>query len=128
MTTLRAPLEVIWRPEQPMPEAWKRFFEAVAGAANIALAVGQEVPNTREVNAGAGLQGGGTLEANVALRLYDTVATVADLPTTGNAVGNWAYALNGRNSGEGGGAGTGCPVQWSGTIWRIPGISTAVAA
>lgn len=84
-------------------------------------------PATHLVNAGAGLDGGGTLTGDVTLRLYVAVTTVATLPASA-ALGAWAFATDGRNSGEGAAAGTGCPVCWNGSLWRIPGVATAVAA
>ncbi len=71
------------------------------------------VPQTTQVVAGGGLQAGGALGGNVAVTLYKTRCAVAALPTSGNAEGDWAYALNGRKTGEGAGAGTGVPVWWS---------------
>ncbi len=75
------------------------------------------VPQSREVVAGGGLQIGGQLTGNVGLALYKTVDQVSNLPSTGNAEGDVAYALNGRKSGEGAGSGTGVPVWWSGSHW-----------
>jgi hypothetical protein len=77
-----------------------------------AAAVGA-VPKSTEVIAGGGLQIGGALGGNVALALYTTKATVADLPTEGASEGDWAYALDGLKSGETAGNGTGVPVWWS---------------
>jgi len=54
--------------------------------------------------------------------------TVATLPATGNYEGRVAYATNGRKVGEGPGAGTGVPVYWSNTAWRVFSGDTAVAA
>ncbi len=53
---------------------------------------------------------------------------VASLPTVGVQTGAMVYATNARNAGEGGGAGTGSLVVWSGTLWHISGIATAVTA
>jgi hypothetical protein len=53
--------------------------------------------------------------------------TVTGLPTP-TRTGVTAYATNARNAGEGAGTGTGSIVAWSGSIWRIPGISTAVTS
>lgn len=39
-----------------------------------------------------------------------------------------AYATNGRNGGEGAASGTGTPVFYSGSAWRVPGVAGAVAA
>lgn len=47
--------------------------------------------------------------------------TVAALPSGNPAAfkaGTAAFATNGRKSGEGVGAGTGCPVWWDGAAWR----------
>lgn len=55
-----------------------------------------------------------------------TVAQLSGLPTI---EGNTVWCSNARNSGEGGGSGTGSIVSYrSGTGWRIPGVSTVVAA
>lgn len=43
--------------------------------------------------------------------------TVAGLPSTA-AVGQLAYASNGRNTGQGAGTGTGCLVVGNGTVWN----------
>lgn len=54
---------------------------------------------------------------------------VADLPDLHpRLVGVLAYATDARNGGEGAGTGTGSTVEWTGTIWKIPGIAGAVAA
>jgi hypothetical protein len=54
---------------------------------------------------------------------------VADLPDLDpRLVGVLAYATDARNGGEGAGSGTGSTVEWTGTIWKIPGIAGAVAA
>ncbi|MHB8529193.1 MAG: hypothetical protein ACYC8V_06740 [Caulobacteraceae bacterium] len=70
-------------------------------------------PASTQVVASGGLQVGGTLTGNVGLAFYRVVTTVALLPTTGNAIGDWAYALDGRKPGEAASAGTGVPVWWS---------------
>ena len=71
------------------------------------------VPQSTQVVAGGGLQIGGALGGNVALALYRVKDRVASLPTTGNSEGDWAYAVDGRKSGETSGGGTGVPVWWS---------------
>jgi len=86
------------------------------------------VPQTTQVVAGGGLQVGGALAGNVGLALYAAVTTVADLPATGMAEGDFAYALDGRKTGEGVGAGTGVPVWWSNGAWVAIDSGAAVAA
>ncbi len=55
--------------------------------------------------------------------------TVAALPSAASAgVGAEVYASNARNTGEGAGLGTGSVVVSNGSIWRIPGVATAVTA
>ncbi len=71
----------------------------------------------RTVAASGGLQGGGTLASDVGLALYRAVAPVAQLPSSGNAPGDWAFAVDGRKPGEPAGAGTGTPVFWSHSAW-----------
>lgn len=85
-------------------------------------------PGDAEVVAGLGLQFGGQIGGNAAVSLYRVRDLVANLPATGNQIGDWAYATNARNSGEGAAAGTGAPVVWSGSAWRIPGNASAVVA
>ena len=87
-------------------------------------------PGTTEVVAGSGLQVGGQISGNVPVALYKVVTSVAGLPATDNAAGDWAYATNGRNSGEGAAAGTGTPVVWNAPLarWTIPGQTAAITA
>lgn len=55
--------------------------------------------------------------------------TVAGLPDPAIVpVGAVAFATDARNAGEGVGTGTGSLVANDGTIWKIPGVATAVAA
>jgi hypothetical protein len=75
------------------------------------------VPRATQVLAVGGLHVGGTLSDNVALSLYRAIALVADLPASGVADGDWAYAQNGRKPGEAVGAGTGVPCFWSAGRW-----------
>lgn len=74
---------------------------------------------------------GGTLQFLDFGRVMETAPltsyTVAGLPSASPA-GRMVYATDARNAGEGAGTGTGSLVVSSGTLWRIPGISTAVAA
>lgn len=98
--------------------------DAVQAAHDLAAAAS---PSTHRIIAGAGLDGGGVLTGDVTVRQYVFTGMVSGLPATA-APGSWAYATDARNSGEGGGAGTGCPVCWNGAHWRIPGVSTTVAA
>ena len=105
----------------------QRFDKVDAANAMAAAAV----PQTTQVVAGGGLQIGGSLGGNVALALYRVKTTVANLPASGNSEGDWAYALDGRKSGEGAAAGTGMPCFWSTPAgvgaWYIP-AGTVVAA
>lgn len=55
-----------------------------------------------------------------------TVAQLASIPTP--QAGDTVWCSNARNTGEGAGAGTGSLVTYSGSLWRIPGVATAVAA
>jgi hypothetical protein len=91
-------------------------------AASVAAAAA--VPQTTQVVAGGGLQIGGGLSGNVAVALYRVKTTVAMLPASGNSEGDWAYALDGRKSAEGAGAGTGMPCFWS-TAAGVGGWYTA---
>lgn len=55
------------------------------------------------------------------------VYTVAGLPASApNAV--MVYASNGRNTGEGAGAGTGCVVVGNGAVWRAIWSGVAVTS
>lgn len=64
---------------------------------------------------------GGANESN-----YLGSFTVAGLPT--GAVGNTAYASNGRKNGEGSGSGTGVMVFRDATAWRAADTGATVAA
>jgi hypothetical protein len=86
------------------------------------------VPQTTQVVAGGGLQVGGALHQNVPVTLYVASTTVAMLPASGLAQGDWAYAQNGRKPGEAAGAGTGVPCFWSGTSWIAVTSGQAVIA
>ena len=106
--------------------AWQFFISALYGAlygegfdkveAAHAAAVAA-VPRATQVVAGGGLQAGGSLAGNVAVTLYRLNCAVAVLPTSANAEGDWAYALDGRKPGEGAGSGTGVPCFWSNGHW-----------
>ncbi len=54
--------------------------------------------------------------------------TVANLPSAGAVEGYQAYATNGRKVGEGGGAGTGVPVYYSNSKWRVYSTDAQVQA
>lgn len=54
------------------------------------------------------------LLAGIAVEPVPSTFTVATLPTTGVANGQYAFASNGRKPGEGAAAGTGVPVFWNG--------------
>jgi hypothetical protein len=81
------------------------------------LAAAAAAPASTLVVAGGGLQGGASLAANIGLRLYCVIGTVASLPTSGVTTGDWAYAVDGRKPGEGAGGGTGVPCFWSNASW-----------
>lgn len=61
-------------------------------------------------------------------RLEDPNFTVAELATLKGDFDQQIIATNGRKSGEGPGAGTGCPVWWDGTNWRTFYDNSVVAA
>lgn len=112
-------------------EAWLRWIGGVTSGANagqLAATTADAVHTSRVVGAGPGLVGGGDLTDNRTISLYRAIDIVANLPATGNSLAQWCFATNARNSGEGAGAGTGSPVCWSGTAWRIPGVASAVTA
>ena len=90
----------------------------VVAALNAAAALASKsAPATLNIVAAGGLQRGGSLQDDVGIALYRAVKPVAQLPVTGNAPGDFAYALDGRKPGETEGAGTGVPVFWSVTAW-----------
>lgn len=101
------------------------FTDKVETAATQAAAA---VPKTTQVLGTGGLAGGADLGDNAGVSLYVAKVVVADLPTTGITPGQHAFALDGRNSGEGAGSGTGVAVIWSGSAWRINGVASAVTA
>ena len=74
-------------------------------------------PASVNIVASGGLQRGGSLADDVGVALYRAVKPLAQLPMSGNAPGDWAYAVDGRKPGEPTGAGTGIPVFWSVTAW-----------
>jgi hypothetical protein len=88
--------------------------DAVAAATNLAAGA---APQSTQIIPTAGLQVGGDLSDNVGVALYAAISGAEDLPTTGLATGDWAYAANGRKPGESSGAGTGVPVFWSNGAW-----------
>jgi hypothetical protein len=88
--------------------------DALNAAAQLASAA---APSTLNIVPTGGLQRGGALQGDVGVALYRAMATVDQLPMTGNAPGDWAYALNGRKPGESDGGGTGVPVFWSASAW-----------
>ena len=101
---------------------------AVASAVNAGATATATVPASRNVVTVGGLHGGGALSADIGLRLYKAVTTVALLPMSGNANGDMAYALNGRKPGEAAAAGTGTVVFWSRTAWIAVTSGVAVTA
>lgn len=80
-----------------------------------ALASGA-VPNTVEVIASSGIEGGGDLTGNVSVRLGVGDFTVATLPAVASGR-QWAFALDGRKNGEGAGLGSGTWVWFDSTNW-----------
>jgi hypothetical protein len=120
------------------PHGWRRFFEVIAqrlggSTDNVALALelGEDaVPKTTQIIVSSGLVGGGDLTDNVAVGLYRFINGVAALPTTDILNGQWAYAVDARNSGETAGNGSGSPVVWNAanSWWQIPGAASAVTA
>jgi len=113
------------RPTKP----FRDWMTAVTAQQNAAAALAASaVPSSRNIVAAGGLHVGGNLGADVGIVLYRAVAPVAALPTTGNAQGDFAYAVNGRKAGEGSGSGTGLPVWWSGTSWFAIDSGLVVAA
>jgi hypothetical protein len=99
-------------------------FDKVEAAYSAAKAA---APASAEVVAGAGLQGGGQVGPNVGLGLYLAVTSVANLPTSA-AEGDWAYALDGRKTGEAAGSGTGVPCWWSNSAWIAVDSGAAVTS
>lgn len=102
---------------------WRRFFEVAAqrlgsGVDNVALALGlakAAVPQSTEIVAVAPLAGGGYLNGNVLIQFGIGFFAVADLPDPGLAL--WAYATDGRKTGEGAGTGTGVWTWSDGNAW-----------
>jgi len=87
------------------------------------------VPQTTAIVASGGLTIGGELGNNVGVALYKVVTAVALLPATGNNLGDWAYAMDGRKNGEGAASGTGTPVYWDRTgAWKTLDTGATVAA
>jgi len=107
---------------------WSRTGGSVDKVEAASALAGAAVPRTTEVVAAGGLQAGGALSGNVGLTLYVAAADVADLPRAGNAPGDWAYAANGRKTGEGAGAGTGVPCWWSNNAWCAVDSGAVVAS
>lgn len=127
--TLRTPHDLLVQTASGLTEQWRRYFDAVTSAVNDSVSqISSFTHASRLINAGAGLQGGGSLAADRYVGLYKAVDSVANLPAGGNTMGDWAYATDACNVGEGAGTGTGCAVTWSGGAWRIPGVSSAVTA
>lgn len=97
--------------------------DAVDAAQQLAAAA---APQSTQIVAAGGLKVGGTLSGDVGLALYAAIGVAASLPTTGLAVGDWAYALDGRKPGEGAAAGTGVPCFWSNGVWNAVTTGAAV--
>jgi len=114
---------------------WLAWFNAVfdrlgAGVDKVDAAytaAAAAAPRTTQVVAIGGLHNGGSLtEDNVAVSFYRAMTVAANLPTTGNNEGDWAYAYDGRKPGEGSGAGTGVPVWWTKGAWYAATSGAAV--
>lgn len=84
------------------------------------------VPQTTEIVAAFGLAGGGALTANVGVQLGMGAFTVAALPT--GALGQWAYAVDGRKHGESSGSGSGTWTWFDGSNWICMDSGATVAA
>lgn len=101
-------------------------FDKVDAAHALAMAA---VPQTTQIIAGGGLQAvGDTLRGNAGVALYRARTGVAVLPSSGNAEGDWAYALDCRKPGEGAGSGTGVACFWSAGHWIAVTSGAAVTA
>ena len=96
-------------------------YDKVDAAYTVATAAASAT--TPVVGAG-GLQGGGALNDGAGVRLYAALDLAANLPTTGLAQGDWAYAFDGRKPGEAAGHGTGVPCFWSNGVWNA--VTTGV--
>lgn len=68
-----------------------------------------------------------TLQNGVTVNTQLPNATVANLPTSA-PVGMLWFATDGRNSGQGSGAGTGCVVVGSGSVWTAVWSGSQVLA
>ena len=102
---------------RPTP-CFQSWLNGLVGALNSTAALAKTAaPASLNIVANGGLQRGGPLSGDVGVALYRAVKPVAQLPTTGNAPGDWAYAVDGRKPGEAAGQGTGVPVFWSVTAW-----------
>ena len=76
------------------------------------------VPQTTSLVPAGGLAGGGDFTAgDVGLALYKKISGLANLPTTGLADGDKAFATDGRKPGETAGNGTGVPATWTNGGW-----------
>ena len=64
-------------------------------------------------------QSGLLISLEPGLGMLPPLFTVATLPSVGISEGYIAYATNGRKVGEGGGSGTGVPVYFSNSEWRV---------
>ena len=112
-------------PTKPFSD-WMRAMQS-QGSASATLAAGA-VPSSRNVVATGGLHVGGALGDDVGLALYRALTGVSSLPTTGNAEGDLAYALNGRKPGEGAGLGTGVVCFYSTGQWYAVTSGAVVTA
>lgn len=139
MTAVRVPTPQFGQPlvngDGVVTKGWRDFlqgiFNRIGGPQDKVDAAAQAsdaVIASRLVIAGAGLSGGGELSADITIRLYRVVTTVAALPSTDNQPASWAFATDGRKPGEGAAAGTGCPVIWTNGAWYSAFSGSVVAA
>lgn len=105
-------------------KGWRRFLDVVAkrigtgGIDFVAQALGlaqNAVPQSTEIVTAFGIRGGGALSENLIIQLGLGDFRVAELPTA--SVHAWAFAIDGRKTGEGAGSGTGVWAWSDGNAW-----------